>query len=145
MCYFERVAGHKEDETNNEILQSLRAVLLAEEEISFAFLHGSFLDSPSLAHDIDVAVYIDMNRVHGQDLFDYTMRMSIDLTRQMGREIDVQTLNYAALGFKHSVFKYGHLLFSRDGDLMSEVIEQAVREYIDFYELSLDYLRDVIP
>lgn len=139
------MAPHKSKEPEAEILQNLGKLLQAREEILFAFVHGSFLDSALLAHDIDLAVYVDVSRIQDLDLFNYRMRIAVDLTRKTGREIDIQTLNDAPLGFKHSVFKYGRLLFSRDEELMSEIIEKTTLEYIDFYELSLDYLRDAIP
>jgi predicted nucleotidyltransferase len=136
---------HKKEEPKTEFLQNLKELLLAKEEILFVFVYGSFLDSELLAHDVDVAVYIDADRIQDRDFFDYRMRISIDLTKETGREIDLRILNGAPLGFKHSVFKYGRLLFSKDEELMFEVIEKTALEYIDFYELSLDYLRDAIP
>lgn len=128
-----------------DLTHQLTELLMPRKEILFAFLHGSFLDSESLAHDIDVAVYVDLEKMGGLELFDYRMQLSVDLSRQTGREIDVQTLTGAPVGFRHSVFKHGKLLFCKDEELMSEVYEETTLEYIDFYELSREYTRDLIP
>lgn len=45
-----------------EIVQRLRQLLEARPEISFAYLHGSFIDGGAY-HDVDVALYWgDVNR-----------------------------------------------------------------------------------
>ena len=52
-------------------------------------------------------------------------------------------MNYAPLGFKHSVLKNGKLLFSQDDNLRLDIIESVSREYMDFFELAIQYIRDI--
>lgn len=126
-----------------KIAEKIKQVLRSRTEIIFSYIHGSFLDNFPF-RDIDVAIYIDSITIKKDQAFDYTVQLSIELSKLAGLEIDVQIMNYAPLGFKHSVLKNGKLLFSIDEDLRLDLIERTSLEYIDFYELSLQYLHDIV-
>jgi predicted nucleotidyltransferase len=112
------------------------------EEIKFAYLFGSFLYDTSF-RDIDVAVYVDEAKLP-QEVNSYTMELSQGLSLLTSFPVEVQVMNHAPLGFKHSVLKHGQLLFSKDEKLRSDLIEAVSLEYMDFYEHSLEYLRDLL-
>ena len=120
----------------------IREALLAREEILFAYIHGSFL-SLSDFRDIDVALFINPEEVSSEQAFDYSFRLSVELSHLTAQDIDIQIMNYAPLGFRHSVFKNGRLLFSRDETLRTDLMEETSLDYIAFYELSLQYIRDL--
>ena len=120
----------------------IRETLLAREEILFAYIHGSFL-SLSDFRDIDVALFINPEEVSSEQAFDYSFRLSVELSHLTAQDIDIQIMNYAPLGFRHSVFKNGRLLFSRDETLRTDLMEETSLDYIAFYELSLQYIRDL--
>ena len=120
----------------------IREALLAREEILFAYIHGSFL-SLSDFRDIDVALFINPVEVSSEQSFDYSFRLSVELSHLTAQDIDIQIMNYAPLGFRHSVFKNGRLLFSRDETLRTDLMEETSLDYIAFYELSLQYIRDL--
>jgi len=101
-----------------------------------------FLDNYPF-RDIDIAIYVDQEKINSQQAFDYSFQLSLDLSKEKGFEIDIQVMNYAPLGFRHSVFKNGKLLFSKDENLRLNLIESASLEYIDFFELSLQYIHDI--
>ena len=125
------------------IVEKIKKNLFSKKEIIFGYIHGSFLDNFPF-RDVDVALYIDSKKIKKEHAFDYTFQLSLELKKQIGFDIDVQILNYAPLGFRHSVLKNGELLFSRDENLRLDMIENISLEYIDFYELSLQYLRDIV-
>jgi predicted nucleotidyltransferase len=85
--------------SKEEIYQRLRQLLEARSEISFVYLHGSFIDGAAY-HDVDVALYLEPPVA---DPFDYQMALSVEMTRALRLPVDVQVLNDASLGFQHSV------------------------------------------
>jgi len=122
-------------------LDKLRALLISHPEVVFAYVHGSSVDEG--AHrDIDVAVMIRPDGISASESFDYAFQLSVDLTREMGQDVDVQVLNGAPAGFKNSVFRQGKLLFSRDEARRLELIEMNSLEVMDFHGLSLQFLRE---
>lgn len=132
----------KNTKSKESSVEKIKKLLISRDEIIFAYLHGSFLDNFNF-EDIDVALYIDQEKINNKQAFDYSLRLSSELSSQIGFEVDVQILNYASLGFKHSVLKNGILLFSKDENLRLDLIESISREYMDFYELAMQYIRDI--
>jgi predicted nucleotidyltransferase len=126
-----------------KIADNLKAVLLKKDEIIFAYLQGSFLDG-FLFNDIDIALYLDPKKIPPGKESDYCELLSIELSGVIGFVADVHIMNHAPVGFQHSVFKHGELLFSKDDELRSDLIEETSLEYMDFYELSLEYIRDIV-
>lgn len=133
----------KEMMSKENIAEQLKSLLISRNEIIFSYIHGSFLDEFPF-RDIDISLYVDSKKIDSQHAFDYSFQLSLDVSKQTGYEIDIQIMNYAPLGFQHSVLKNGKLLFSKDEDLRVNIIESISLEYIDFYELSLQYIRDIV-
>jgi predicted nucleotidyltransferase len=121
-----------------EIVQRLRQLLEARPEISFAYLHGSFIDGVAY-HDVDVALYLDPPAA---DPFDYEMALSVKLTRALHLPVDVHLLNSAPLGFQHQVFR-GELLFARNEEMLTDFIEHVAWEYMQFSHYLREYLEAV--
>ena len=130
-------------DSKEKIFNLLKNALFKKNEIIFAYLHGSFLDG-SLFNDIDVALYLNEETTPGKKYPDYCERLSMELSELVGFVADAHIMNNAPVGFQHSVFKHGQLLFSKDDKLRSDLIERTSMEYMDFYELSLQYIRDIV-
>ncbi|MBC8232462.1 nucleotidyltransferase domain-containing protein [bacterium] len=113
-----------------KIITSIREKLLTCEEIVFAYLHGSFLDKGDFA-DVDIALFLDSAKVPKEDAISYELEKAVQLSRQVGLEIDVRVLNYAPLGFQFNVTK-GRLLLTKDERLHQEFVECVWLEYMDF-------------
>ncbi len=126
------------------IYRQLQAALEPRREILFAYLHGSFRDQDLPYHDVDVAVYLDPDWAAGQDLFEYEMALSVELTLALHVAVDVHVLNHAALGFQHSVLSHGEPLFSRNDERLTDFIEQVGLDYIEFSYYVGDYMREVM-
>ena len=133
----------KERDAQAEAIDRLTSALLLRPEIVFAYLHGSFVDGGRY-RDIDVAVYIDPDKAVVLDGFDYAFEASVDLSRRLRREVDVQVLNGSTTGFQNSVYRTGRILFSRDERLRLDILERNSLEAMDFHELSLEYLRECV-
>ncbi|GIK40547.1 MAG: nucleotidyltransferase [Chloroflexota bacterium] len=121
-----------------EIRQRLYYLLKERPEISFAYLHGSFVDGP-VFHDLDVAVYLNLP---SSDPFDYEMELSVEMTRTLRLPVDIQVLNQAPLGFQHQVLQ-GELLFAHDEVQLTDFIEYVANEYTAFAHFLPDYLEAV--
>jgi len=128
----------------DHIRRRLSAALEPRREILFAYLHGSFLDPDLPYHDIDVAVYLDPEWATAQDLFEYEMALSVELTLALHTTVDVRVLNQAPLGFQHSVLSRGEVLLSRDDARLMDLIERTGLEYIEFAYYVGEYLREVM-
>jgi predicted nucleotidyltransferase len=134
---------HVLTDSKKKVCTVLINTLLKKDEIVFAYLHGSFLDG-FLFNDIDIALYLDDKKIPREKNSDYCEQLSIELSELIEHVADVHIMNHAPVGFQHSVFKHGELLFSRDDELRSDLIEKTSMEIMDFYELSLESIRDMV-
>lgn len=125
-----------------DLIENVKRTLNSKHEIIFCYIYGSFLENNHF-RDIDIAIYVNQKRISSEQAFDYTFQLSLDLSKQTGFEIDIQMMNYAPLGFQHSVLKNGELLFSKDESLRLNLIENVSLEYMDFFELSMQYIHDI--
>ncbi|MCP4677400.1 MAG: nucleotidyltransferase domain-containing protein [Deltaproteobacteria bacterium] len=124
----------------------LKASLEQCREIVFVCLHGSFLDEALPYHDIDIAIYLDPAWASGQDIFEYEMSLSVNLTLALHVPIDIHVLNKAPVGFQYSVFHRGKVLFVRDADgdeRLTDLVERVGLAYMEFSYHSKKYLQEV--
>jgi len=134
---------NKKMRSKRNILKTLKKSLSPRSEIIFLYVHGSFLDSLPF-RDVDLALYVDSKQINSQQAFDYSFDLSLQLSKQTGFEIDVQVMNFSPLGFQQSVLRNGKLLFSKDENLRLNLIESISLEYIDFFELNKQYIRQLM-
>lgn len=102
--------------------ENLQSELLKRKEIIFAYIHGSFVSSPSF-RDVDVAVFVDSQIVSQDRALDYELELSALL--KASYPIDVRLLNYAPPGFQNNVAHSGELLFSRDDKALAQFLEDS--------------------
>ena len=115
--------------------------LLERDEITFAYLYGSFILNVPF-HDIDVAVFIDQMKAEIDDTLEYELQLSIDLELQIKIPIDIKIMNNAPLPLKYNIIK-GKILFYRDKEQLYTFKEKTCTEYLDFkpyYISALKYL-----
>ncbi|MCJ7579014.1 MAG: nucleotidyltransferase domain-containing protein [Candidatus Aminicenantes bacterium] len=109
---FKLMVNKDNRQQKKKIFARLKEILIERDEILFVYIHGSFLDNLPF-HDIDVALYVDPKEVDSLQSFDYSLGLSVELSQKLGKDIDTKVMNYAPVGFQHSVFKNGKLLFSK--------------------------------
>ena len=79
----------------SKILKKVQELLAKDENIFFAFVHGSFLrDVPF--RDIDIAVMLSSG-----DSFEYTINKSVQLETKVGFPVDLHMLNGASVIFAY--------------------------------------------
>jgi hypothetical protein len=128
--------------TNSEIKdikQKLMSALKGHDEISFAYLHGSFGTLPF--RDIDIGAYCCIPE---DAVFDFQIEMSTELETVSGYPVDFKVLNYAPIGFQFSVVNEGTLLFEKDRAVRLSFLEDVGLRYMDYFEFSKSYLRELM-
>ncbi len=113
------------------VTRALIAVLEAEPNLEFAWLHGSFL-APAGFHDIDVGVHLSGG---AEVRFRLGLDLAVRLDREAGFPVDVRVLNDAPVTFLFHVFREGRLLLSRNDESLANLMERTVREYLDMAPL----------
>ena len=113
------------------VTRRLTAVLAAEPDLEFAWLHGSFLAAGNF-HDIDVGVHLNATT---DVRFRRELDLAVRLDRETGFPVDVRVLNDAPVTFLFHVFREGRLLVSRNDERLADLMERTAREYLDMEPL----------
>ena len=123
------------------IEEGLGKALEKHAEISFAYLHGSFVKEDGF-RDIDVAVYL---KELPAGVLEYELQMEAELTEVVGnRPVDVRVLNMSPLSFRYNVIKDGIVLISRNDDERADFQEATLARYFDFAPYRNIYLRETL-
>jgi predicted nucleotidyltransferase len=122
-------------EARESITKMLAAELAGHPEVSFAYLHGSFLHAEGF-RDVDVAIWTspDAERFADVDL-------AVRLSRLTALPVDVRRLNVAPLAFVFHAIR-GRPLVVHDERLLADVIERTARQYHDQAPLALQAARE---
>lgn len=123
------------------LIKRLTAKLTEYDEISFAYLHGSFLKKNGF-HDIDIAVYL--KKVPSSPLaYELDMEKKLSNTAD-NHDVEVRILNISPLSFRYNVIKDGLVLFSRDDNERSDFQEATLSSYFDFEPYRKLYLKETL-
>ena len=124
------------------LYENIKKILSNKNEIIFVYLYGSSLKVEN-PNDLDIGIYIDATIIKEEDEFDYSNRLSVELSYEFKKEIDVVILNYASLGLLKNVIQ-GKILLSKNDNIKDEFIERVISEYMDYYYYSKEYLKEVL-
>lgn len=113
------------------IMNQLVEALAREANIAFAYLYGSFQSTDSF-HDVDVGIYLTRCKP-GQDTV-YALDLTQRLADLVPFPIDVRILNDAPVSFLYHVLR-GRPLHIQDEELLTNVMEHVVRQYLDMAPL----------
>ncbi|HXW05950.1 MAG TPA: nucleotidyltransferase domain-containing protein [Vicinamibacterales bacterium] len=111
------------------VLDRLRTILAAGQDVAFAYVHGSFMHGGPF-RDIDVAVWTMPGAPRDLDI-----ALGARLTRRAGYPVDVRVVDRAPLGFVFHALR-GHPLVVHDEPRLVELIERTARAYHDQAPLS---------
>lgn len=118
-------------EAREALVCRLTDELLKEPAVAFAYLHGSLLDSEAV-HDVDVGLYLCKSAAERGATI--VSELSVRLTAAAALPVDVRALNEAPLPFLYHVLR-GRLLICRDEDLLTTMLEDVARRYLDLAPL----------
>jgi predicted nucleotidyltransferase len=109
------------------IVDILSVETAREPRIAFAFVYGSLLERDAV-HDIDLGIYLDVEPPSAST--EYAFDLSERLSRLARIPVDVRVLNEAPNSFVYHVLR-GKLIYCRDENRLSDVIEGTVARYLD--------------
>lgn len=107
-------------------LHKIEDILSKFDEIEFAYVFGSFVESESF-EDIDVALFVC------RDMKPYKR---LKFSMNVAREIDVKVLNYVPINFQYEVIKTGIAVFSRNEANRIRYESHTISQYLDYEETS---------
>lgn len=113
-------------ERRQHIEQLLRRRLWSDDAIVFAYVFGSFARGEP-GRDLDVALYTEADRDTS-----FVLDLIPELEQLIGLVTDVVVMHQASLPLQFAIFRDGKLLFSRDEELRTRLIEQVSRRYWDY-------------
>jgi predicted nucleotidyltransferase len=122
---------HAQPAERERVTRTLTAVLEAEPDLEFAWLHGSFLGGGGF-HDVDVGVHLN---APADVCSRRALHLGLRLDRDTGFPVDVRVLNDAPVTFLFHVFREGRVLLSRNDERLADLMERTVREYLDMEPL----------
>lgn len=108
-------------------MDQIRAELAHEPELLFAYVYGSFVES-EVVHDIDIGVYVRSDKPENATTL--ALDVARRLTARLRLPVDIRVLNRAPVSFLYHVLR-GRLIISREEKLLTEIIEDTVRRYLD--------------
>ena len=115
------------DQDRQRITDLLAAKLMAEPTVAFAYVFGSFLEMNPI-HDVDVGIYLHPSDTKRET--ESVASLARRLTDATGLPVDVRILNQAPMTFLYHVVR-GHLLVSKNDDLLTSTLENVSRRYLD--------------
>jgi predicted nucleotidyltransferase len=130
-----------EKKKRSVILDKIKDMLDAQGEISFAYVHGSFLDGETFG-DIDIAVYLYPLPPRANIYYEFALENAVE--EQTGYPVDVRIINEAPLSFKFSVLRNGKCILEKDEDIRVAFQEQTVSMYYDFAPFRERYLKEAL-
>lgn len=117
--------------TRQSLVERLAGEVAKAPEIVFAYVYGSVLDS-ALVHDVDVGLYLDDSHLPRRS--EILGALSHRLSAAIELPVDVRLLNAAPVSFLFHVLR-GRLLLSRDEELLTNLLEEIPRRYLDIAPL----------
>ncbi len=129
-----------------ETIKTLQDVLVAKDEIVFAYLFGSVAkETNNRLSDVDVAVYIDKKNMPASGSFGYKSELLAEIENMIHQKIDLVILNEAPLFLAYNVIKQGKLILCHDESERVDFHFRVMRDYLDFQPLisiQNDYLKE---
>jgi hypothetical protein len=119
---------NKIDEKRREqIIRRIKDYFLDKDDVVFAYLHGSFIESLKF-RDIDIAIFVK-NPVREIEL---ESDLSYELTDKTGYPVEVRIINNASIAFQMAVLRKGRLLISKANNVRTDFIENTSRRYREY-------------
>ncbi len=123
-----------------KIIEEIKSELVKKENILFAYIFGSFVNSNNYK-DIDIGIYIsdfDMDKA-----LDLEFELERILEDKIQKSFDVRVINKAPLGFIYNILKGKIVIIERDSLLRSDFESLIFRKYFDYQHLIDEYLKEI--
>lgn len=126
-------------------MRKINSLLKNKNDIVFTYIFGSFPNAPSF-RDIDIGIYV--KGIMKDDVFDYELRLADEIATAVNVPfdiIDVRILNHAPGRFLNSIFCRGILLFCKDQQFLSELIENTSLNALANENIAYKSLQELVP
>ena len=130
-----------EKSKRDQIVQEITDLLSAEEQIVFAYLHGSFQEGLPF-RDIDLAVFITDTLPKEQ--LDYELKLEEKIEHNIKLPVDLKVINNAPPTFCYMVIKKGQELLVRDDSKRVEFEVATLNRYFDILPFRQRYLKELL-
>lgn len=102
-----------------------------EHDLAFAYFYGSAVEQQT-AHDVDIGLYYEST--NSLPTIEQNLALAHQLSSTIHIPVDIRVLNHAPLSFLFHVL-HGQLLICPNPDLLTTILEQVPREYLDLAPL----------
>ena len=116
------------------MIERIREVLRGERKVVFAYLYGSYVRNKRYAKDIDIAIF-----VKGRPSLSFERKLGLKISKIVGKDVEVVTLNDKPLLFISEVLRNCRLVFSRDERTRIDYETRMLSRIQDFNELMKEY------
>ncbi len=127
-----------------ELTKIIKETLQSRPEVDFAYLYGSFTDKEERpVRDIDIAVYVNTEKAK-EDILQYTTDLMLQI-RERGVlvPLDIYVINDVPLTLLHHILANGKILFYRDEDFLTDLIEKTTYRYFEALPFIENYLKEI--
>lgn len=124
------------------VRESIRDALAKRSDLSFAYLHGSFLNEDRF-RDIDIALHV--KQVPSSPV-EAELDIETELIESVGGRypVDVRLLNTAPVSFRYSVIRNGEPVWVADEEARTVFVEITLSRHFDFAPFHKRYLRETL-
>jgi predicted nucleotidyltransferase len=138
------------DRDRETVVEALRSVLCAHDEVIFALLYGSMVTPLVPGHygDIDIAVYVRSNELRVAE-FVFESRIEAQIHRHLFSlglnypPVEVLILNEAPYTFLTKLFKGEYVVLKEDEEALTDFIEEIGGRSMANFHLLSESLREV--
>ncbi len=123
------------------IRPALVGVLESNPALLFVLLYGSAAAGEPF-HDLDIALYVDRTKAPATEDLTLAFALADQLEAVSPYPLDVHVVNDAPLGFRYNVSK-GLPLLINDEEAYFHFLERTWDDYLDFYPVAMQYVRDL--
>ncbi len=139
--YYQKKIYQLEEVERQSLVNHLTSILVCEDKILFAYLHGSFQEGLPF-RDIDIAIYLsDLPRKQQLDL---ELKLEDVIEQKVKFPVDLKVLNSAPPAFCYLVIKKGRKLLVRDDSNRTDFEVRTLRQYFDFLPFRQRYLKEAV-
>lgn len=128
----------------DKIIDEIKSILIIDDNIEFSYIFGSFIQD-NFFRDIDIGIYL--KNINENEVFDYEFKISNEISLKCKIDIeliDVRVLNFAPFPFLLNVFKDSILLFTKDEEFLTDLIEETSLYAVSNEHISYQSLKELL-
>ncbi len=132
-----------------EVIRKITDFLRIQQNMAFVYIFGSFTEAEATSfRDIDIGIFLNPIDIDKNQVFDYECNLAVELSKRISFPpdlLDIKILNFAPNNFLNNIFSRGKLLFSKDDELLVDMIENVSIERLSNEYIINQSLKELIP